>query len=432
MNVSDSERIAGYLEDLGYKSTIDRDKADVMVATTCGIRQAAENRIYGIVPKVKKHNPKSIIVLTGCLTGREDVRKRLKDSVDIWLPIIDLPKLGEMLDHKRKGAGSLSGYLKLNPKYQSEFSALVPIGNGCNNFCTYCVVPYARGREEYRPAEEILKEVKGLVERGYREITLIAQNVNSYKSVSRSHPLALRALPLGQREIKFMQLLKMINDIPGNFWIRFSTSHPKDMSLELIESLPSLKKVCEHIHLPVQAGDNRVLAAMNRKYTVEHYLDLVDKIRSVMPSGAISTDVIVGFPGEKKSEFNNTAKLFRRAEFDMAYISQYSARPGTAASQLKDDITSEEKHRREDELNKILSKTAKKNNAKYLNSEVEVLIDGHKGEVYYGKTRTMKNVIISKVKKDKIDIGEFAVVKINAVKDFGLYADFIRLAYPVK
>ena len=198
MNVSDSERIAGYLEGLGFVWTDKREKASLMVVTTCGVRQSAEDRVYMILPKIKKENPKVITVVTGCLSGRADVQKRLKDSVDIWLPIGELGELGRKLAGQ-KGAkllkfrslapknGSVGGYLKINPKYESKVSAYVPIGNGCNNFCAYCVVPYARGREVYRPAEEILAEVKALVKKGYKEVTLIAQNVNSYKTQNTEH-----------------------------------------------------------------------------------------------------------------------------------------------------------------------------------------------------------------------------------------------------
>jgi tRNA-2-methylthio-N6-dimethylallyladenosine synthase len=269
MNKSDSERIAGYLEKQGYIWSQNKNEADLVVVTTCGVRQSAEDRVYGIVPRIKRENPQTKIVLTGCLSNREDVKKRLKDKVDIWLPITQLGNLANKLKTKiqikdNRSGSSISGYLKINPKYSSRFSAFVPIGNGCNNFCTYCVVPYARGREVYRPAEDIMKEVKELVKSGYKEIILIAQNVNSYKSQIATN------LNTNSHKLNFSDLLRLVNSIEGNFWIRFATSHPKDMSDDLIRVIAEASKVCEHIHLPVQAGDNEILRAMNRNYTVEH------------------------------------------------------------------------------------------------------------------------------------------------------------------
>ncbi len=463
MNKSDSERIAGYLERLGYVWTDKREKAGVVVTTTCGVRQSAEDRVYGIVPKIKKENPKAVAVVTGCLAGRTDVQKRLKESVDIWLPINDLDGLGRRLQNivprhptsvievgcrgirksdsspasrrtRNDKEGSIGGYLSINPKYESNISAFVPIGNGCNNFCAYCVVPYARGREAYRPAEEVLAEVKSLVKKGYKEIILIAQNVNSYKSEvrnskSETNPKSkIPASPELQRgeqnqkltPINFARLLKQVNSISGNFWIRFATSHPKNMSEELIETIAGCEKVCHQIHLPAQAGDNEVLKRMNRKYTREHYLGFLKKIRAAMPDASISTDVIVGFPGETKQQFKNTEKLFRQAKFDMAFIAQYSPRPGTAAARFKDDVMKREKKRREEALTKILRQTALTNNKKYLGKTVEVMIDGRKNEVRFGKTKTGKNVKVKTGVNGKMRIGDIVKVKIDAVKEFNL------------
>src|SRR3989339_119485 len=239
MNKSDSERIASYLENLGYQESSEKE-ADLVVITTCGVRQSAENRIYGIIPKLKKQNPSVKIILTGCLAGREDVKKRIGEKVDIWLPVKELEKLKALLENCE------DDFLKLKPKYNSVFSAFVPIGNGCDNFCTYCVVPYARGSEKYRSAEEILEEVKILVKKGYKEIALIAQNVNSYKSDANVLINTNDADCESKKVINFSKLLQMVNDIKGDFWIRFATSHPKDMSDELIETIASRKKICQH------------------------------------------------------------------------------------------------------------------------------------------------------------------------------------------
>lgn len=423
MNISDSERIAFSLESLGYSYENDIYKADLAVVTTCGVKQSAENRIYGLVPAIKKRNSKSKIILTGCLSGEKVVKKRLGDTVDIWMPIIDLEDLPEMLSESLLEKKVLErNYLDLKAKYESEFSAFVPIGNGCNNFCSYCYVPYARGREKYRDYKDILEEVKELIKKDYKEITLIAQNVNSYKS----------------GDVNFSKLLKMVNDLAGDFWLRFSTSHPKDMSDELIDTMATCHKLCHHIHLPAQAGNNEVLKKMNRKYTREHYLGLVNKIRISLntqaektiksiwnPPVSITTDIIVGFPGETENQFRETLDLFEQVKYDMAYISQYSPRPNTAAAKLKDVVSDDDKKEREYQLNEILSKYNLENNKAYLEKTIEVLVDSRnkKGE-WVGKTKTSKTVVIKKTSK-KIKLGDILKIKIYQVKNFGLYGKIV-------
>lgn len=413
MNKSDSERIANYLEELGYSLSEKQSSADLVVLTTCGVKQAAEDRVYGLVHKIKKNNLEVKIIITGCLSKREDVQKRIKDDVDIWLPITELDSLGEKLGHEKKQENSLSGYLNILPKYNSSFSAFVPVGNGCNNFCAYCVVPHARGREKYREASEIVDEVKSLVKRGYKEIILIAQNVNSYKSNYEN------------RNIDFADLLKIVNDVEGDFWIRFSTSHPKDMSDKLINAVVECEKVCEHIHLPAQSGDNEILQNMNRKYTVEHYKELIKKIRKKISKVNITTDIIVGFPGETEEQFNNTAKLFEEIKYGMAYISQFSPRPGTLAMDMEDNVSLIDKKKREKDLMIILRKTALENNKEYIGEIIDILIEGKnkKGE-WYGKARTSKNVKIKGV-NNKCNIGEFVKVKITEVEDFGMAGEIV-------
>ncbi|MBU4347397.1 MiaB/RimO family radical SAM methylthiotransferase, partial [Patescibacteria group bacterium] len=468
MNKSDSERIAGYLEKHGYKKSAERKKAGLVILVTCGVRQSAEDRIYGLVPKIKKENPKAKIILTGCLVNREDVKRRLNKYVDIWLPITEIFNFQfsifnqftnfqfSIKKQKEKISCGKDDYLSIKPKYSSKFSAFVPIGNGCNNFCSYCVVPYARGREVYRPAKDIINEVSDLVSKGYKEIILIAQNVNSYNS-----PFTPKNAKKRQN-INFSKLLRLINDIPGDFWIRFFTSHPKDMSDELIKTIAGCGKVCRHIHLPAQAGDDKILKAMNRKYTVEFYKKLIGKIKKVLnfkfpilnfqkisnfqfpiskfnwePPVAVTTDIIVGFPGETKKQFNNTVKLFKEVKFDMAYISRYSPRPGTAAEKLKDNISKIEKKKREELLMKILRKTALANNEKYIGKVVDVLVEGkNKRGEWYGKTETAKNVKFPMAPatrcatgqaNDKTNlIGEFIDIKIIKARDFGLEGEVVK------
>jgi len=415
MNKADSERLSFYLEKNNFILAENQFRADVLIVTTCGIRQSAENRVYSLVHQVKKKNPKTIVVITGCLSERKDVKSRIKNKVDIWLPIKELTSLVPKIKNKISNPLIAKDYLSVAPKYESAFSAYVPIGNGCNNFCSYCVVPYARGREKYRPASEIIKEVRGLIKNGYKEVILIAQNVNSYHSGS----------------IDFTRLLARVNDLPGDFWIRFVSSHPKDISPKLIEALGRCSKVCEHVHFALQSGDDEILQQMNRQYTAAHFQNLVKKIRSVgrkykpgLPM-AITTDVIVGFPGETRKQFLNTVKVFKATKFDMAYISQYSPRYGTASYQMKDDVSKVEKKRRENVLTKILSQTARVNNKYYLKKIVPVLIEGRnrQGE-WYGKTRTYKLVRITGTPVNNL-AGSFGLVKINKVRDLSLEGNII-------
>ncbi len=425
MNKSDSERIAACLDDIGYKKAEKQSQVDLVVLTTCGIRQSAEDRVYGLAYKIKKENKNVKILLTGCLSERKDVIKRLKDKVDIWLPINQISNLKKILtdfDFRNIKINPCE-YLKIKPKYTSAFSAFVPIGNGCDNFCAYCVVPYARGREVYRGAEAILNEVKNLVGQGYKEIILIAQNVNSYKcNVNTANDTRMpRIFKNTNNVIEFHNLLRAINNIQGDFWVRFVSSHPKDMSDDLILAIAECEKVCKHIHLPAQSGDNEILKSMNRKYKIEHYLDLIKKIKNNIKSelpAAITTDIIVGFPGETKKQFNNTIKLFKKVKYDMAYIARYSPRYGTTAEKMKDDVKPNEKKRREEELMKILKKTALENNQRYLGKTVKVLVEGlNKKGFLFGKTETSK---IVKFLGDKDFVGKFACVKITKTKDFGL------------
>ncbi|MDO8668097.1 MAG: tRNA (N6-isopentenyl adenosine(37)-C2)-methylthiotransferase MiaB [bacterium] len=403
MNYADSERLASRLEQNGYKKTADKYGADFLVVNTCGVRQSAENRIYGLIPKIKKENLRSKIILTGCLAERKDVKRRLKDYVDIWLPIGKIQSVFRSINEAENEKIKYN-YLEIKPNYESKFSAFLPIGNGCDNFCSYCVVPYARGRETYRSAKAILAEANDLVKKGYKEIILIAQNVNSYKS--------------GKTD--FADLLKAINSIKGDFWIRFLTSHPKDMSKKLIKTMADSDKVCKQIYLPVQAGDDKILKAMNRKYTVKHYEQLIKTIRQAMPEISVTTDLIVGFPGETKKQFNNSLNLFKQVKFDMAYISEYSARPGTAAFKLPDDVSRQEKKNRKSRLDKILRQTALINNKKYLGKTVRVLAENQsKAGEWFGKTATGKDIRFLAGQLD-LKAGDFVNVKVAGVREFCL------------
>ena len=427
MNVSDAERIEGILTDLGLEKWSCREEADVVIVTTCGVKQHAEDRIYGIIPRVKKRNPKAITILTGCLSKRADVQKRLNKHVDIWLNAPEMPRLAQLLMEKlpelknsgSKNTSSLKNYLSLLPKYSNKYSAFVPIGNGCNNACTYCVVPKARGIEVYRNPSEIIKEVKSLVSKGYKEITLIAQNVDSYKHVNTNNEVT-----------DFAELMKAVDKIEGEYWLRFSTNHPKDITGGLIEVLQNRKHICLHIHLPVQSGDNKILQAMNRKYTKEEYLRLVMFIKDCLDRYipiSLTTDIIVGYPGETEEQFNHTANLLNKVGFDMAYISQYSPRPGTASYHLKDNVSTEVKKRREQDLIAIVNKTCAENNNKYIGKEISVLVIKEKKGLLIGRTETSKNIKI-KLKENAILknlIGTFMEVRITKVDKLDLFGEII-------
>ena len=317
MNKSDSERLAAVLDKSGHKPAAEIKIADLIVLNACSVRQSAIDRIYGKINQIQKLKKKPKIILTGCLL--ETDKRKFEGKVDEIWDIVDFD---------------------LIPKYQPGEQAYVPIMTGCNNFCSYCVVPYTRGREKSRPVEKIIKEVKSLIKKGYKEIMLLGQNVNSYKS----------------QAINFTKLLKILNDLAGNFQLSFLTSHPKDMSDELINIIANSEKVAKEIHLPAQSGDNTILKKMNRHYTVSHYKNLIKKIRRKIPNTKISTDVIVGFPGETKKQFQNTVKLFKEIKFDKAYIAKYSPRLGTAAAKLKDGVSQKEKKRRWRILEEIVKK----------------------------------------------------------------------------
>lgn len=424
MNKSDAERLATLLEKIGFKKTEDEKKANLIIAVSCSVRQSAIDRILGKVKRwqeLKRKKP-LILGLTGCVLPKE--KPKLLKYFDFFFEIKDLKKLPQVLGKKiPPEIEKIEEYFQIHPAFQSFFQAYVPISTGCDNFCTYCAVPYTRGKEISRPANEIICEIENLVKRNYKEIILLGQNVNSYNSELKIKDVKFKMTNKKSKRIKFPNLLRIINDISGDFWIRFLTSHPKDMSDELIDAVAQCQKVTEYIHLPVQSGDDGILKKMNRNYTVAHYKNLILKIRKKIPNIAISTDIIVGFPSETKDQFENTKKLMEEIGFDMAYIAQYSPRPGTAAALLEDNIPKKEKEKREKILTKILEKTGLLNNQKYVGKKMIVLVEEEKNGFLFGKTRTFKKV---KFKGRKNLIGQFSEVKIKKALPFGLEGKFLR------
>jgi len=402
MNKSDSERIATVLEDINYHPASKINETDLIVVNACSIRQPAIDRIWGQTQKFKKLKIKNNgikTVLAGCILKKD--KNKFNRFFDLIFNIRDLPKLPQLLSKSGIYDLKVSNYLEITPKYQTSFSAFLPIMTGCNNFCTFCVVPYTRGREISRSAKEILCEVENLAERGYKEIWLLGQNVNSYKS----------------GEINFSKLLRMVNEIPGNFWIRFTSSHPKDFSSELIETMVNCEKVTEYLNLPVQSGDDEILKKMNRPYNIEQYKETIIKIIEEVPDISLSTDVIVGFPGETENNFQNTVRLFREIKFDMAYIAQFSPRLETAAFELKDSVSHQEKERRWGILTETLKETALEKNKNYLGKEIEVLVEENKNGFLLGKTKNYRTV---KFRGDSNLVGQFIKVQITQAIPWGL------------
>ena len=343
-NVSDGEKIKGMLALMGYGFCETVEEADLIIFNTCAVRENAEDRVFGNVGALKhqkRRNPNLIIGLCGCMMQQEHIAERIKNSfpyVDLVFGPHSLPKLPELLEaslNTKKRIFDLSennvGIIEGIPiRRDQEIRAWLPIMYGCNNFCTYCVVPYVRGRERSRRSEEILQEFKGLLQAGYKEVMLLGQNVNSYG----------KGL---EEEINFSGLLRKLNAVEGEFRIRFMSSHPKDATFELIDTIAECEKVCKHFHLPVQCGSDRILKQMNRQYTRADYCRLVDYAREKMPDIAFTSDFIVGFPGETEEDFSQTLELLERVRFDSIFSFIYSKRKGTKAAEMEDFTSDEEK-----------------------------------------------------------------------------------------
>ena len=358
MNVHESEKIAGILENLGYSLAQNREEADIIVFNTCAIREGAEDRVFGNVgnlKKLKKKNKNLIIALCGCMTQKEETAQKMLRTfpfVDIIIGTFNLSKLGDYIESVKKGRqfeiwqeGEIDEVLPY--KRSSGDNAWVNIMQGCNNFCTYCIVPYVRGREKSRKEENILNEIKNIVfEKKYKKITLLGQNVNSYgKDLN--------------PQVSFAQLLKDICSIEGDFKLSFMTSHPKDLTDEVIDVIASENKIEKYIHLPAQSGNNRILHLMNRKYTREKYLSIIQKIREKIPNCRITSDFIVGFPSETEEEFEDTYSLIKEVQFDSIFAFMYSPREGTVASKMENQVPENVKNERVNKLLKLEKKIQK-------------------------------------------------------------------------
>ena len=425
MNVHDSEEIKKILENLGYTEIEDYEQADLIILNTCAIRENAHDKVFGFLGRckhLKKTNKDLILGLCGCMAQEENVVKEIREKhkyIDIVFGTHNMNELPDMLMNFY-GKQSINVYSKEGDviefgnlyKRDSKITAWVNIMYGCDKFCTYCIVPYTRGKQRSRRSEDILKEVKELKEQGYKEITLLGQNVNAYgKDLD--------------GEIEFSKLLEKVSDT-GIERIRFVTSHPWDFTDKMIDVISSRENIMPYIHLPLQSGSDRILKLMGRRYTKEKYLELFNKLKKALPYSSITTDIIVGFPGETEEDFNDTLDVVNECKFDSAFTFIFSPRIGTPAAKMKDDVSLEIKNERLQKLNELINKYSKEANDRYLNKTIPVLIEGYSekdNKYLMGYTDTMKLV---NVEGSKENIGKIVNVKITDVKTWSMNGKIIN------
>lgn len=420
-NVSDGEKIKGQLSDIGFGFTDDYQQAQLILFNTCAVRENAEDKVFGTLGDLKhfkEQNPDTVIAVCGCMAQQKHVAEKIKSTyrqVDLVFGTFAYNEfyqmLWEVISKRTRIFEITENMTDISEDFRQvrddKLRAFVPIMYGCNNFCTYCIVPYVRGRERSRKPEAVISEVTALVENGYKEITLLGQNVNSYS-------------------YGFAQLLRELDKIPGKFRIRFMSSHPKDASKELIDTILESEKVCKCLHLPVQAGCNRILKAMNRRYTKEQYLDIINYARQNAPDFSFSTDLIVGFPGETYEEFCETKELIKQVKYDNIYSFVYSRRSGTKAAEMEDNISDKQKGLWLRELLLEQREVSSRWLARFVGKTVEVLAEGEgrTGDGYLtGKT---DEGIIVEFKADKKLIGEFVQVSITKAMNWALAGELVE------
>lgn len=421
MNDHDSEKIAWILDGMGYEVTENREEADFIIFNTCAVRKSAEEKVFGQLGELKdlkRRNPNLVLSVCGCMMQREDIREvvlKKYRQVDIIFGTNNIHKLPQLITRHNETGKTIVDINEENREIEENidanrtysFKAYVNIMYGCNNFCTYCIVPYTRGRERSREPESIVSEIRDLAKNGCMEVTLLGQNVNSYGKTL-------------ERDYSFADLLKEINDIEGLERIRFMTSHPKDISDELIECFGTLDKLCNHLHLPIQSGSDNVLKTMNRKYTKKDYLTIIEKIKNRVSDIALSTDLIVGFPGETDEDFEETLDVVKQVKYDLAYSFLYSIREGTKAASMENQVDDKVKHNRFNKLQETLNPIALENNEKLLGQVVEVLVEDvskNNDQVLNGRTTSFKLVHFPGGKEL---IGKLVNVRIDYVKTFTL------------
>lgn len=420
MNEHDSENIAGMLEALDYSHTPNPEEADVVVMNTCSVREHADKRFFGMLgqfKKQKKNNPDFIICICGCMPQQPHIVEEIRKSFS-WVDIVfgtqtiaEFPNL--LMERIRTGKKQFSIIAnneeipeEKESKREFKHKALVNITYGCNNFCTYCIVPYTRGREKSRSLRAVKQEIINLVNDGVKEVMLLGQNVNSFRDADGNN---------------FAALIRALDEVEGLERIRFMTSHPKDLSDELIACFGDCKKLCHNIHLPVQSGSDEVLRRMNRHYNRQRYMEIVEKLRTTCPDLSISTDIIVGFPGETEEDFLDTLSLVREVEYDSAFTFIYSPRVGTPAAKYDEQIPENIKHERFDRLVEEVNRCSAKKNSEYLGKIVTVMVDGpskNDAGAWSGRTDTFK--LVNFTSEEPLTEGQMASVRITETKTFSL------------
>ena len=427
MNEEDSEKLSGMLKRVGYTKTENKEDAGIILFNTCCVRENAENKVFGnlgSLKHLKKENPDLIIGICGCMMQQEGMADKILKKfpyVNIVFGTHNAYKFPEYLNRvKTEGVQIKEIFNKetdivegLPIDRESNVKAFVTIMYGCNNFCTYCIVPYVIGRERSRKPEDILNEVRELVAQGYKEITLLGQNVNSYG----------KGL---EEEVDFAKLLRMINEIEGLERVRFMTSHPKDLTHDVIMAIKECDKLCEQIHLPVQSGSNSILKKMNRHYTKEYYLDLIKKIKEEIPGVTLTTDIIVGFPGETEEDFQETLELVKEVGYSSAFTFIYSRRNNTPADMMLNQVSEEDKHHRFNRLIAAVNERVIAQNKAEEGNILEVLVEGNSkndAEKLTGRTRTGRLVNFT---GENVNVGELVNVKITRAQNFSLIGEVIK------
>lgn len=431
MNEHDSEMLISMLESMGYSRGISETNADLVIYNTCAVRENAELKVYGNLghlKNIKKDNPKMKIVVCGCMMQQPHVVEEIKKKyrhVDLIFGTHNLYKFPELLENTYERNeilvdvwdvdGEVIEGLKSNRKF--DVKAFVNIMYGCNNFCTYCIVPYTRGRERSRKPEDIINEIKDIVSKGVKEVTLLGQNVNSYGKT------------LDEKErISFADLLRLVNNVEGLERVRFMTSHPKDISNDVIYAIRDCNKVCEFLHLPFQSGSTSLLKKMNRHYSKEDYLKIIELAKKEIPDIAFSTDIMIGFPGETLSDIQDTIDICEEVRYDSAFTFIYSKRKGTPAATMTDQIPEDEKHKRFDMVLKVVNRISSEKNKELDDKVVEVLVEGSSKKydsILTGKTRQNKTVNFTGGTLDMV--GKLVNVRIHDPKSFSLNGEFIEI-----
>ena len=425
LNENDSEKLCGMLEQMGYQRTENQKESDVVLFNTCCVRENAEDRLFGKLGELKrlKEEKGIIIAIGGCMMQEKHITDKIKGSypfVDILFGTHTLHKfpqnLYQALEEKKKQEDiiDIEGeiYEGLPIKRDSKIKASVTIMNGCNNFCSYCIVPYVRGRERSRQPKDIMDEIKDLAQKGYQEVTLLGQNVNSYLRVEKEKGIELEPY---EGVNSFATLLKAINNIEGIERIRFVSPHPKDFTDDVMDAIATCDKVCKLVHLPLQSGNTKVLKEMNRKYTKEQYLALVEKMQKRIPNLTLSTDIIVGFPGETEEEFEDTLDVVRKVKFEQVYMFLYSRRVGTPGDKMEEQIPEEQKHHRFNRLKALVESQIQENNQKYVGTIQKVFVEG--------ESKNNKDLLTGRTDSNKVVIFEGSKELIGTMQDLRIVSE---------